>query len=179
MSDLFFGPSTPATENQAAALTQRDPNEECPSVDIRPGASTFQVRAPGAEPIATNVRYQVTVARTARECAIRGGSMNVKIGVQGRVILGPQGGPGQIDVPLRYALVREGVEPKTIWTELYRVPITIPPDQTNVPFMHIEEGLSFTLPSRSELAAYVVYVGFDAQAGAERPRKKAPTRRSR
>jgi hypothetical protein len=30
-----------------------------------------------------------------------------------------------------------------------------------VQFIDVEEGLSFPLPSRSELEAYVVYVGFD------------------
>jgi hypothetical protein len=80
---------------------------------------------------------------------------------------------------LRYALVREGVEPKTIWTQLHRVPIDIPPGQTNVPFMHIEEQLAFPLPSRRELAAYVIYVGFDPQGVVERAGKKTKARRSR
>jgi hypothetical protein len=179
MTDLFFGPSAEATQTQTAAINQRDPNDECPGVDIRTGASTLQFAAPGAEPSATSLRYQVNVARTARECAIRAGTMTMKIGVQGRVILGPAGGPGQLEVPLRYALVREGVEPKTIWTQLYKIPVAIPPNQTNVPFMHLEENVSFLLPSRNELAAYVVYVGFDQMAAVERPARKTKAGRPR
>ena len=33
---------------------------------------------------------------------------------QGRIIIGPAGGPGKVDVPLRIAVVQEGVKPKTI-----------------------------------------------------------------
>ena len=59
-------------------------------------------------------RYQVTIAQTARECAALGGVMTMKVGVQGRVLLGPAGGPGQVDIPLRMAVVQEGPQPKTV-----------------------------------------------------------------
>ena len=99
--------------------------------------------------------------------------MTVKVGVQGRVIIGPAGGPGQIEIPLRYALVQEGPEPKTIMTKLYRFPVTIGDGQTSAPFLQIEEDLAFTVPRRDELENYVVYVGFDPGAAKEQPAKKA------
>ena len=99
--------------------------------------------------------------------------MTMKVGVQGRVILGPAGAPGVIEVPVRLALVQEGVEPKTIWTKGYRVAVNVPPGQSNVPFVHIEEDISFPLPNASELSAYVVYVGFDP-ALVKEPEKKPP-----
>ncbi len=71
------------------------------------------------------------------------------------------GGPGQVDVPLRYAVVREGPQPKTVVTKFKRISVAVPPAQTHVQFVDIEEGLTFPLPSRSEIDAYVVYVGFD------------------
>ena len=167
MSALFFGPSGPAPEQGPNV----DPNDDCPVVDIRQGASTMQFTVPGQEPAATNLRYQVSIARTARECAVRAPSRTVKVGVLGRVILGPAGGPGRIDVPLRIALVREGPEPKTIWTKLYTFPVSIPDGQANVPFMHVEEDITFPIPRRDELDAYVVYVGFDPAAKPEQPRR--------
>jgi hypothetical protein len=87
--------------------------------------------------------------------------MVVKVGVQGRIIVGAAGGPGPVDIPLRYAVVREGAEPKTIATKFKRVPADVPPGQSNVVFSDVEESLSFPMPSRAELAAYIVYVGFD------------------
>ena len=45
-------------------------------------------------------RYQVSIGQTARECTPAGGVMTMKVGVQGRILLGPAGGPGQVDIPL-------------------------------------------------------------------------------
>src|SRR5258708_21464660 len=85
----------------------------------------------------------------------------MKVGVQGRIIVGPAGGPGQIDIPLRYAVVREGAGPKTIVTKFKRLPADVPSGQSNAVFSDVEETLSFPLPSRAELATYMVHVGFD------------------
>jgi hypothetical protein len=92
---------------------------------------------------------------------VQDGAMSIKVGVQGRVILGPFGAPGAVGVPLRYAVVREGPEPRTIVTKFKRTSATIAPGQSHVQFVDVEDGLSFPLPAAAELASYVVYVGFD------------------
>jgi hypothetical protein len=174
MNAFFFG--APAEAPPGGAVSAMPEAEtDCPTVDIRSGASTLSIGPTGADATPTSLRYQATIARTARECAVRGPNMTIKVGVQGRIILGPAGGPGQIDVPMRLALVREGVEPKTIWTKLYRVAVTIPQGQTNVPFVQVEEDMTFPTPPGADLDAYVVYVGFDPEglkARPERPRAK-------
>jgi hypothetical protein len=146
---------------QPASPTPSAPDVECPGVDIRVGASTLEVAAKADQPTAGDLRYQLSFGQTARECAVQGDTMALKVGVQGRIILGPKGSPGQIDIPLRYAVVREGPEPKTIATKFKRAAVTIAPGQTHVQFVDVEEGLAFPLPPRSELEAYVIYVGFD------------------
>jgi hypothetical protein len=156
------GSPQPAADQKVAGGP--DPNVDCPGVDVRSGASTLSVNTPGVEPNATNLRFQASIARTARECAIAAGNMTIKVGIQGRVILGPAGTPGQLDVPMRLALVREGVEPRTIWTKLYHVPVMVPTGQSNVPFVQVEEDVTFPVPKQSDLEAYVVYVGFDPNA---------------
>jgi hypothetical protein len=121
----------------------------------------MEVAAKTAQATAGDLRYQLSFGQTARECSVQAGTMSIKVGVQGRVILGPMGTSGQVNVPLRYAVVREGPEPKTVATKFKRLAVAIPPEQSHVQFVDVEEGLSFPLPPRSELEAYVVYVGFD------------------
>jgi hypothetical protein len=151
---------------------------DCPTIEIRSGASTYAVGPQGENPSAINLRFQATIARTARECSVSGGNMTMKVGIQGRIILGPAGAPGQFEVPLRLALVKEGIEPKTVWTKLYQVAVMVPPGQTNVPFVHVEEDMMFVMPNADELDAYVVYVGFDPMGAKEVPQKKpAPKKR--
>jgi len=174
MSAFFLG--NPATGTGMAGPTA---DVDCPSMDIRQGASTYAVSAPGAEANATNLRYQVSIARASRECAVLGATLTIKVGMQGRILLGPAGGPGQIDVPIRLALVQEGLQPKTIWTKLYRIPVTVPPGQTNVSFVQIEEDLTIPRPSAADLEAYILYLGFDPAGAKEPERKKPPAKKPR
>ncbi len=97
--------------------------------------------------------------------------MVMKVGIQGRVIVGPAGGPGHVDVPLRIAVVdapSSGM--KVITTKFIQIPIDIANDD-GANFSHIEEGLTFPLPTPvSELENYVIYIGFDQfSASAAKP----------
>jgi hypothetical protein len=157
LNSWFFGP--PAQEGQAPPPEQTE--IECPGVEVRQGASTLAINAPGGEAGPMNTRYQVTIGQLARECAALGGVMTMKVGVQGRILLGPAGGPGQVDVPLRMAVVQEGPEPKSIVSKFARLSVAVAPGQTAVPFVHVEQDVTFPMPRASVLEAYVVYVGFD------------------
>lgn len=174
----FFNSMKP--QPQASATTTPDePNFDCPNIIIRQGASTFSVSADPKDPNALNLKYQVGVGDTARECKLVAGVVTMRIGVQGRVVLGPVGGPGSIQVPLRFAVVQEGVEPKTIFTKLERVPVVIPDNQTNVPFTHVEEGVSFPMPRGGLIDNYVVYVGFDPLGTQPVVKKRPPVKKKR
>lgn len=122
------------------------------------------------------LKYQGSFVRAARECAVVGGNMVMKIGVEGRIVVGPGGGPGQIDVPLRIAVVQETASGTTpIVTKLIRMPVMVAAGQGNVPFTHVEEGLSFPLPDPTTvLDDYIAYVGFDPLAAQtqDQPKEK-------
>jgi hypothetical protein len=153
---------------------------ECPGVEYRQGAATLAINSPGAENSALSLRYQASFTQTARECILGGNSLAIKVGVQGRVVVGPAGGPGSVNIPLRYALVREGAEPKTLWTKLFMVPVTIPQNQLNQPWLHIEEEMTVPRPSGDEIETYVIYIGFDPEGvGAARPKPAAKPRVAR
>ena len=166
LNNWLFGP--PATQQDPSAANT--PAEiDCPGVDVRAGASTLAVTTPGTEAGPMTTRYQASIGQTARECAVLGGTMTMKVGVQGRVLLGPAGIPGKLDVPLRMAVVREGPEPKVIWSKFAKLAVSIPPGQTAVPFVHVEQDVTFPMPRGSELEAYIVYVGFDPTGAPARP----------
>jgi hypothetical protein len=120
------------------------------------------------------LRYQGTFVRAARECKVLGGQMVMNVGVQGRVVVGPAGGPGQVEVPLRFAVVTAPTAgSRTVVTKLVRIPVTVP-NQDGATFTHIEEGLSFPLPSSAELSSYIVYIGFDPIGAAAEQQQKTP-----
>jgi hypothetical protein len=159
-SSLFSG-SAVATVPAAAGTGAAFNGDDCPSIDIRNGTGTLTVNGKPPEAAPTDVRYQLSFTEVARQCTVVGSNLVIKVGVQGRIIVGPVGGPGQVDIPLRYAVVREGADLRTIATKFKRVAANVPPGQSNVVFSDVEESLSFPVPSRAELPAYMIYVGFD------------------
>ena len=169
----LFGKGSTSSDSNESANTAAE--VDCPGVTVRQGASTLSITQPGADPGPMTTRYQVSIAQTARECAPLGGVMTMKVGVEGRVLLGPAGGPGQIDIPLRMAVVQEGPNPKAIVSKFYKLAVAIPPGQTSVPFVHVEQDLTFPTPRAADFDNYVVYVGFDPASlntKPERPAKK-------
>lgn len=179
-------PATSAAANAAAPaatpagsvpFSAGNPLSTCPAIDIRRGASTLQMTAPGKDN-AMAVRYQATFVRTARQCAEAGGNLLIKVGVQGRIILGPAGATGETKLPLRYALVKEGMEPQTLWSKLYLVPVDIPSADPNLTFTHVIEDMAVPMPADKAFSNYVIYVGFDPKgAEEEKPQKRRGRRR--
>jgi hypothetical protein len=166
--------TAPAPAATTGATTNLD---TCPNVDIRRGAGTISINSNERDPSAAQLRYQISIGQTARECTSVAGNLNIKVGMQGRIVLGPAGGAGSLEVPVRYALVEEGPQPKTIYSKLYRVPVTISDGQPSVSFTHIEEAMAVPMPTPSVFDRYVIYVGFDPLGSAQERQKQAPKRR--
>jgi len=171
--DLQFGSAGSSAQAGAALATP----SVCPSIDIRPGTATMAFTAATTDRSALGLRYQASVAQTARECTIAGANLTIKVGIQGRVVLGPAGGPGNIEAPLRLALVHDGPSPKTLWTKVYHIPVTIPDGVPSVTFTHIEEAMSVPMPGGNVIESYVIYVGFDPLATRARPTKQPPRKK--
>lgn len=171
ISNFFAGSSGTSRQTVSGAA----PSVNCPPVEVREGASTLAIGPPG-DTTAMNLRYQGTFTREARECTVVEGNMTMKIGVQGRVVVGPGGGVGQVDVPLRLAVVQEtpgGTRP--IATKFFRIPVAITNTDQGGVFTHIEESMTFPLPTPvTALGDYVVYVGFDPVTAAAQDKEAQP-----
>jgi hypothetical protein len=172
-TQLFSGKST---EVGAPQSPQTDENDlTCPSVSIRPGASTYAVGAAGRPAVGNDLSFQATITRTARSCELVAGQISVKIGIQGRVIVGPAGAPAAVDVPLRVAVVQEGVNPKTIATKVFQTSVQLGAE-TSVPFSLVGEDLVYPAPAGAAGDSYIFYIGFDPQALKPEPRARGKKR---
>jgi hypothetical protein len=163
----------PAEKPAAPAEGQsRESDVLCPPVAIRSGASTYAVGAPGKEPVGSDLRFQATITRTARECSFNGGEITARIGIQGRIIVGPAGAPPTVQVPLRVAVVQGGVSEKTIATKAYQTTVTMS-ESGSEPFTLVAEDMTFPAPSADVAENYIFYIGFDPQALKPEPKPKA------
>lgn len=172
---LFGGKSDeqkpPIVSNQGPA-----PDINCPPIGIRAGASTYAVAVAGKDAVGNDVRYQATIGKTARECTRNGGEITARIGIQGRVIVGPAGAPASVEVPLRVAVVLGGVSEKVIATKAYRTSVEIG-EQDSVPFSLVVDDLVYPEPQGADADKYIFYIGFDPQAVAPEPKKVVKKRK--
>lgn len=174
-TQLFGGKSQEASTVAAAPKADDENSLTCPSVTIRPGASTYAV-GQGHQPAAgADLRFQATITRTARDCNLANGQITARIGIQGRVIVGPAGAPSRVDIPLRVALVQEGVSPKTITTKAYTTSVEIT-TENSVPFSLVVEDLVYPAPTGADGDSYVFYIGFDPATLKPEPRRGARRR---
>jgi len=168
----FFSRSSANTPQPVAGAPA---DVECPYIQIREGAGTLVIGDGGDSTGAMSLKYQGTFVRAARQCSVVAEQLIMKVGVEGRIVLGPAGGPGTVDVPLRIAVVDESpAGAKPIVTRLIHIPVLVQSANDNPTFSHVEDGLSFPLPRTSKiLEHYIVYIGFDPLA-AEVDKKPTP-----
>jgi hypothetical protein len=108
----FNSPNAPPTAASRPSVQAID----CPVVQIEPGASAVRI---GGE-AASSVRYQISIGDVARECALVGGQLQVRVGVETRTVVGPAGSAGTYTAPLR-VMLRKVAGEQTIASKTYRV----------------------------------------------------------
>ena len=169
VKSLFGG--KPDTPPQAAPSDDPKPDINCPPVGIRAGASTYAVAAPGKQAVGNDVRFQVTITKTARECVKAGGEITAHIGIQGRIIAGPAGAPPTVEVPIRIAVVQGGVSEKVIATKAYRTTVEMSEDGV-APYSFVADDLVYPAPVGGTGDQYIFYVGFDPTLVSSEPKPK-------
>jgi hypothetical protein len=139
----------------------------CPAVSILDGTAAYRVG--GNDGSNESVSYQASVVQYARECRVEGNTLYMRVGVEGRLLLGPQGKPGTFAIPVRIA-VKDGDH--AAYSTATRVSVTVPPGQDQVSFSHVQDGITLAIDDRDPGDRYQVLVGFD-------PSGAAPARRAR
>ena len=131
-------------------------SDYCPAVRIREGTNVFRVFPKGADRNdVSRIRYQATIATTARECFYVGDQLKMRVGIRGRVINGPTGETGAFAMPIRVA-VTEGKS--TVYSRLHKPQAKIADGTSNALFSYVDEEVVIDAPKRTNIK---VYVGFD------------------
>ncbi len=149
---------------------------KCPVVIVQDGASELRIEANGA------VRYQISIANVARDCAPESaGGLGVRVGVEGRVLIGPAGAAGSYFGPLRIT-VRDDANNRTVGTKSYSVGANVPTGVGQAPFQLVSDPVLVPITPENGPEAFTILVGLGdgkAKAGAsglapDRTRAKTP-----
>ncbi len=141
----------------------------CPAIEVLDGTSAMRVGQAGGG--ASAVAHQASMGQTARECRVNGNQLELKVGVEGRLLIGPLGKPGGYTVPLR-VVVRRGTTTAVV-SRFVRIPVRVPDGEAQAGFTHVEENIVVPLSELDPGDEYTILVGFDpAGASADRPRRR-------
>ena len=150
----------------------------CPEITVLDGTGAQRVMAANATGNA-GLKHQFTIADVARECQVTGNQMVVKVGVEGRVLLGPSGTAGTFDVPVRVAIV-DRLSEKPFLSKLYRVPASVPTGQTGTNYSLVADQLVVPFASGRSAQDYSIKIGIDAAGkGGEVSSKPARHRKAK
>lgn len=136
----------------------------CPEVLVLEGTAASQAYA-GSPPSNANLRYQYSLTDTARECHLEGDQLAIKIGVAGKVLLGPAGSPGSFNVPIRMAVLSEQNN-APVSSKLYHAAVTVPANETQADFTLVSEPLRVPFIHDHAEEDYTIKVGIDEGSGA-------------
>lgn len=158
--------ATPAQIAQGEAQALPAIATECPPIKVTPGAEAlFSYAGRSSDPSA--LRYQVDFVKQTRNCVVSNGLITVKMGVIGRVLLGPAGKETSVKVPLRFTVERNGT---AVFGERYDIPVTITPPAQSAEFVKVVDNVAIPYLGGEEI---VIWVGFDSPKGT-RPANGGP-----
>lgn len=157
---LYGGTVPPSAPARAAEV-------ECPAVAIAPGGAAMNSYGGGRDGAPEALRSQLSIVNVARECVGRpDGSIIVKVGVEGRALVGPSGSAGRFEAPLRF-VIKQGE--RVLASASRRAAVALATGETQGSFLVVEEGL--VVPAGS--SGFDIEVALGGASAAERPARRA------
>ena len=150
-----------------APLRDDETKVNCPIVDVAEGGAALRVGGQAN----SSVRYQYSMGDLARDCKVENGQIVMTVGVEGKVLLGPAGGPSSYTVPVKVSVRREADE-KIIETKIYRVAASIPAGSAQTAFSIVTDPIRVPYLGEDAFDDYQIFVAFDGAATRLPPPKK-------
>jgi hypothetical protein len=150
-----------ATPDQIAAMSPALPAiaTECPPIKVRPGAEAVYFYGNGQVGNSKDLQYQAVIDKQSRNCVVSNGLITVKMGVVGRLMLGPSGNQQSVNLPLRFAVERGDATP--LYSELYQIPVAVTPPAQAADFVKVVDNVQIPYVTGDDIT---IWVGFDSGA---------------
>ncbi|AYG58377.1 hypothetical protein [Rhizobium jaguaris] len=136
---------------------------KCPQVVIRDESSVYRTYAKGAKDDPNQLMYQASLAQATRQCTSDGTSLGINVVAQGRLVAGPQGGPGKVTLPIHVAVMDDN---NALYEKTINFTAEIPPGESTTQFLFTDNDIKVAGGSGGFTS---VQVGFDQ--GPQKPVK--------
>jgi hypothetical protein len=138
--------------------TQEDLLAYCPRVDVIDSAAIHPSYQRGGDGDATKLVYQASLSEATRSCVHQGGMIGMTIAVAGRVIPGPVGTTGTINLPIRVTVFQGSTE---ISSQVYQHPVSIADTAGATQFVFTDTNVSVPNTGQQNIRAAI---GFEKAA---------------
>jgi len=137
----------------------------CPPVNIFEGGAAIQAYSGGQVGDATALRSQVAIGQLARECVGQpDGSTIVKVGVEGRALVGAGGSAGRYNVPVHIVVKSRS---NVLANRSRQISVAIPAGDSQASFAVIEDNIVVPAVSAND---FEIEVGLGSRAAQGRRR---------
>jgi hypothetical protein len=130
----------------------------CPRFTIFSRDSNVTIYEQGRVGDALGVMHRGEITKTARECVVEGGRVTVKYGFSGRVLLGPRGKTGNVQLPLTVFVT--DAKRERVANDRLRIDVPVALDKPIGYFSTVRE-VTFTVPEGARAGEFEVFVGFE------------------
>jgi hypothetical protein len=166
---LYSGSTVPESQRPGFNIIENE--KGCPTLDILENAAGYRGAGGGSGAQASQVSFQASITGTARECIFQGNQLRLRVGLEGRVLLGQNGRPGSFAVPVRIVVKRRA---EIVTQRFTRLNVTVPAGDTQGEWSYVEESLVVPVSDVDPSAEFDVYVGLDpaGQQAARQTRRR-------
>ncbi len=130
----------------------------CPPIKVRQGGEALFSYLPNRIGDANALNYQAVIDGQSRNCIVSNGLITVKIGVVGRMILGPNSTQKSLNLPLRFAVERNEI---AVFSQVYNIPVSVSPPDRSQEFVKVVENVAIPYLGGEDI---VIWVGFDPRS---------------
>jgi hypothetical protein len=164
---------SPAPAQQTAALQNARPSQdelvqaaavvpaiatECPPIKVREGGEALFKYVDNSRPNPRQLNWQAVIDKQSRNCVVSNGKITIKMGVVGRLLLGPAGNLQTAELPLRFAVERDGT---ALFSQLYSIPVSVAGGAQSTDFVKVVENVEIPYIGGEQIT---IWVGFDPRA---------------
>ncbi len=130
----------------------------CPRFTVFSRDSNVTIYEAGRVGDALGVQHRGEITKTARECSVENGRVTVKYGFSGRVLLGPRGKSGNVQLPLTVFVTDSKRE--RVANDRLRIDVPVALDKPIGYFSTVRE-VTFQVPEGARPGEFEVHVGFE------------------
>ncbi len=127
----------------------------CPNIILRDSTTFFNSYTKGGQDDPTKLMHQLAITDVTRSCTRTDGQMSIKVGVAGKVVVGPAGDAGTVNILIRIAVIRND---EVLYSQLHKNSVQVIDPSTATQFVFTYQNLVIPVPTSRDIQ---IYVGFD------------------